>query len=160
MSAPLSNKQKADVAQIARRAFDHQIELGNLSEIVVFEDWRHSEQVKAVGKESLTSCVQDDFPVLMAHFCTLAGETGDALYWLNRAQTNPRRCALLKLEEACQEAGVAYPDYPAAIFRARHQSLEDAPVNKLWAMVFTVRNRRNSKHTGCSRACAKREEAA
>jgi hypothetical protein len=151
MSAPLSNKQKADLCQLYRRAYDYQLDRGALGDAALLEDFRHGEQLKAVGKQSLTSCTQDDFPVLMAHGCKLAGEDGDALYWLNRAATNPRRCALLKLEEACQEAGVWYPDYPRAICQTQFKCrLDDATAKQLWCLVFTLRNRRHAQHRGAA----------
>ena len=147
MSAALSNEQKANIAIVARKAFDCQVATGVLGDSADLADWRHEQQLAAVGKESLTSCTQDDFPTLMAHFYKLAGEDGLAMKWIVRGQTNPKRVALAKLGEACLEAGVKYPDYPAAICRQRYKcELEALSPNQLWKIFYTVRNRRDSVH--------------
>ena len=147
MAAPLSHEQKGVLCQLYRRAFDYQVDRGALGDSAVFEDWRHEQQSAAVGKESLTSCSQDDFAPLMSHGYKLAGEDGLAMKWIVRGQTNPKRVALAKLGEACLEAGVKYPDYPAAICRQRYKcELEALSPNQLWKIFYTVRNRRDSVH--------------
>jgi hypothetical protein len=58
-----------------------------------FDNWRHAEVAKACGKAGLRCCENHDYPIVMAHFLKLAGEDGQALNWLLRAQSDGRRQA-------------------------------------------------------------------
>jgi hypothetical protein len=147
MSTPLTHEQKGILCQAARRAFDHQVELGAIGDSADPQDWRREQQIIATGKESLTSCTQDDFAPLLARFAHLEGKDDVALRWELRAQTHPKRVALSKLQEACREAGVDYPGYPETICWTQNKcGIEDATAKQIWRLVFTVRNRRHSQH--------------
>jgi len=144
MAAPLSRRQKAIICQAARRAYDHQLTIGALGDAAEFESWRRGQQQAVAGKESLTSATQDDYEILMARFLDLAGDSGQAMKYLVRGQTNPRRVVMAKIEEECAARGL-HIGYADTICRARNHglSLQDASEKILWQVFYTVRN---SKH--------------
>jgi len=83
MPNPLSKKQKAYIAQLARRAFSEISKCGladGLGETDAerFKNWRRQEQEEACGKASLTRCNQDDYLGLKAHFEVIAGDLDKA----------------------------------------------------------------------------------
>ncbi len=61
----LTNRQKASLCQMARQAW---IEAGSDLD---FSDWRRQQQLKVVGKASLTQCNQDDYRPLANHFVAI-----------------------------------------------------------------------------------------
>ena len=61
----LTNRQKASLCQMARQAW---IEAGSALD---FSDWRRQQQLKVVGKASLTQCNQDDYRPLANHFVAI-----------------------------------------------------------------------------------------
>lgn len=75
----LTRKQKASLAQLARKAFDHLDDLGLLTDVpggstsARFAAWRRAQQAEAVGHASLTTCSNDHFRPLRAHFNALLG---------------------------------------------------------------------------------------
>lgn len=71
--APLSNKQKAVIAQTARQAWDIQVRAG-FTDGLTYDEWRHAEQAKACGTSSLRAATNNHYRPLMAHFLTLAGK--------------------------------------------------------------------------------------
>jgi hypothetical protein len=146
---PLSIVQKREIAQLARRAYDawsereafEAINAGQ-SRTACFEAWRHVEQGKACGIQSLCASTQAHYGRLVAHFQALGGNTAAATRTLVRDADNDRRIARYKLDQALQERGLR-PDYAAAICRRQYRcGLEDANAKQLWRLVFTVRNRR------------------
>jgi hypothetical protein len=62
----------------ARKAFDLQINLGNLDAGETFDSWRRAQVMAAVSKPGLTACHHDDFRPLLAHFQCLAGDDAGA----------------------------------------------------------------------------------
>ncbi|MDD3885376.1 MAG: hypothetical protein PHI35_00710 [Victivallaceae bacterium] len=147
-NGPLTREQKARLMILAREAFEkHCAETGERFTAAGLETWRRAEQVKACGKASLRASSQMDFLPLKAHFLNLLGDSGNALNLLLHQQTEPARQARFKLEEACEERGLAM-SYPAAICKRQYRcSLDEANAKQLWHLVFTVRNRRKSAKT-------------
>lgn len=149
MSSPLSNEQKGILCRLAREAYDawsgrEAFEECNpeLSASKCFEAWRRVEQGKAVGIQHLTACTQDHFLSLRAHFKAMLGNGAGALQDHLRAQEEPRIRARWKLQQALDERGLDQ-GYAAAICRRQYRcELGDASEKQLWALFFTVTNRR------------------
>lgn len=136
MGAPLDNGQKAKICMLAREAWEEEGRPGDPQE------WRHQEQARACGHGSLRACGQEHYLLLKGHFLSLLGREDAAFRALVRHGTEDRRVALHKLREACRDAGVTYPDYPAAIARNKHKrALDDCDEKVLWQLVFTVRRK-------------------
>jgi hypothetical protein len=156
MSAPLTNHQKAYLAQLAARAQNRLAALARGCEphgpmaadacVLTPEAWRHSEVARACGKAGLRCCSQDDFKRVEAHFLHLLGEDGRALNAHVQAETEPRRVAEWKLVQACQEFGF-HLAYAEAICRRQHHGagLGEVGVKAIWQLVYTVRNRGRAK---------------
>ena len=113
--SPLSNLQKRDIAIAARRAYDAKFDReafeainSELSKSDCFNAWRHVEQGKAVGIQSLREMTQAHFGRLLAHFQAMTGEAGQerASRTLARDADNPRRIARYKLDQALRERGL------------------------------------------------------
>ncbi|WP_414664884.1 hypothetical protein [Horticoccus sp. 23ND18S-11] len=158
MSSPLSNEQKGRLCQLARQAYDawtgrEAFEEANptLAVSKCFEAWRRVEQGKAVREQSLTRCTQDHFLPLRAHFKAMLGNGDGALRDHLRAQEEPRIRARWKLEAALAERGLDQ-GYAAAICRRQFKcELGDASEKQLWALFFTVTNRRKPVAGGASK---------
>lgn len=88
-----------------------------------FDDWRHDECEKAVGKRGLTCADNDDYETLMAHFKSLRGEDGAAMNWHVRAQTNSARVAEHVLFREIQKASAfgCGPTYFEKICRDKYK---------------------------------------
>jgi hypothetical protein len=71
----LDPHQKGTVCGIAREAWDAWAGRGEFSAAHPgtnpFTAWRHAEQLKAVGQQSLTRCTPDQYRALCAHFIRL-----------------------------------------------------------------------------------------
>lgn len=147
--SPLSNLQKRDIAIAAHKAWlacpEREALLAvnsELSATAVEAAWRHVEQGKAVGVQSLRACTQAHYGRLLAHFQALAGETGAAAHTLARDADNDRRVALFKLRQALRERGLQ-ESYAAAICRTQYRcALAEASPKQLWRLVFTIRSRK------------------
>jgi len=146
---PLSILQKREIAQLARRAYDAWSEReafeainAEQSKTACFEAFRHVEQGKACGVQSLRACTQAHYGRLVAHFQAMGGNAAAATRTLVRDADNDRRIARYKLDHALQERGLR-EEYAAAICRRQyHCGLDGANARQLWSLVFTVRNRR------------------
>lgn len=144
----LSHLQKRDIALAARDAYQAWPEReafeainSHLTRTDCFEAWRHVEQGKAVGIQSLCECTQAHYARALAHFQRLAGQEGAAQHTEARDQDNPRRIALWKLRQALTEAGLP-ESYAAAICRRQYRcALSEASDKQVWCLVYTVRNR-------------------
>lgn len=71
----LTNPQKATLAQIARKAYNRQDDLGLIDDAVSFADWRHSETFAACGISSFRKARQSDFTTIRGHFENLSGDS-------------------------------------------------------------------------------------
>ena len=144
---PLSNLQKQKLAAMAHYAYrevapEHQD----------FDDWRHDEVRKMVGKGGLRECVNADYLPLKSHFLNLCGNVKGAFRAALRSVTEPREWAYAALLKACGEAGDVFADIKAAMGYARGfvknkrgVSLEDADEKTIWHAVFTVRRKAQSE---------------
>lgn len=149
--SPLSHPQKREIAIAAHKAWlacpEREALLALNSEMsatAVEAAWRHVEQGKAVGVQSLRACHQGHYGRLLAHFQAMAGETAAAAHTLARDADNDRRIALYKLREALRERGLQ-ESYAAAICRNQYRcALNDASPKQLWRLVFTVRSRKKA----------------
>lgn len=137
-TAPLSNKQKGIICEVARRAFNRMLESGSLeprADISIsehYKTWRHAEQLKAVGRSTLTACIQDDYNLLMAHFLNLAGEVEDALRYQEAAALDPKRLAENALREICKKRGVRIEYANEICQQAWKVDLRDASIEQIW----------------------------
>lgn len=146
LSGPFSNEQKASICILARTAADSM----GLSFVSTahFREWRQEQQFKAVGKQSLTECVQDDFLPVKAHFLNLAGKSVPAMNAHLEHQTEPERIAMHKLAEALAVIGKPMA-YAAAICRNQNKcELSEANSKQIWRLVFTIKNRGPKKASG------------
>ena len=148
MSAPLSHRQKAYLAQLAHRAFNRAAAIARgrgetqADDWRARDDWRHDQVSKACGKAGLRCCSQDDYKLVEAHFLELLGEPGRAFNCFVAAATERRRVAEWKLIHECESAG--YPmAYADAICRAQNHGagLQDVDESTLWRLIYTIRNR-------------------
>jgi hypothetical protein len=146
----LSLQQKAELCQLARKAYDRwpgreEFELANaeLSMSRCFEAWRRVEQGKAMGGEqSLCNATQDDFLKVRAHFSSLLGCGETAMRDLLRNAEEPRIRARYKLQEALDQRGLD-ENYAGAICRNQFKcTLGEASEKQLWNIFFTVSKRR------------------
>jgi hypothetical protein len=150
MSAPLTNHQKAYLAQLAARA--HRAWIAQdppTRSAITAEEFRHHQVASATGKLGLRCCSQDDYKTAEAHFLNLLGHTGEALNAHLRAATETRRVARYKLDQACAEFGLSI-NYANAICRRQHRGLtiDDITERQIWQLVYTIRNRgrANKRH--------------
>lgn len=147
MSAPLSNKQKFILADLARQAWAR---CGPQDDGIEEDAFRHREVIKAVGKPGLTACSQSDYKIVQAHFLQLLGRDGEAFNSLVRHETNDRRVVASKLITACRAACVRL-SYAEAICQSRYKcSLDDATVPQLWKIKFTIDARGRARRKSSS----------
>jgi len=144
MPAPLTNRQKAYLAQLCRRAFNRQAALahgrGDAWEIDE-EQWRHDQVARATGKLGLRCCSQLDYKAVESAFLDLAGEHGRAFDAAVRAQTERHRQAEAKLLENLRAYGFD-PTYAEPICRNMFKcSVLEATTEQLWKLCFTIRTR-------------------
>lgn len=145
MSAPLSNHQKAHLAQLARRAFNLESARARgrgETPPADFTAWRHEHVARACGRAGLRCCSQDNYKEVEAHFLDLLGQPARAFDAHVRGATNDRRIWEFKLLEACQQFGfhIAYAD--TICRRQNHGAgLDDVGTNILRNLFFTIRNR-------------------
>lgn len=144
MSAPLSNKQKAYLAQLIKQAYLRVVgEAG--PDVASVEDWRHQQVAAACGKLGLRCCGQDDYKRIEAHFLELLGEHGRAMKAHVAAETEPRRQAEAVLVRELERFGLRM-GYAEAICQRQYKcGLFDASEGQLWKLVYTVRNRGHAK---------------
>lgn len=146
----LSTDQKRQICMLARRAYEampnrETFELANdhLSATKCFEAWRHVEQGKVTGRQSLGDCTSEQhFLPLLAHFANLAGDGARALQLLLRHADERRIVVYFKLCLALEERGLD-EGYAAHICRCKFKcDLGDATEKNLWSLFFDVRKRR------------------
>ena len=157
----LSDKQKCEICKLARIVWDTRLsgetkaalaaQFGSAT--AAFNAWRHEQQTRAVGKESLVESADADFCALMAHFYLLLGNNLKAGTWIMRGATDAKRKILYLILTNCVRAALGYPSYPNAICRAQFKcNLWQASHGQLVCILSTVRNRISSR--------SKREAAA
>jgi hypothetical protein len=148
MPASLSNYQKRDIAIVAKRAYDawegrEAFEAINSDQprTKCLEAWRHVEQGKAVGIQSLTEMTQHHFNRVLAHFQSLAGDTQAATRARVRDASNGARIARHKLDTELRIRGLG-ADYAATICQSKYRcTLAQASEKQLWSLYYDVRKR-------------------
>lgn len=159
--APLSKRQKQLLCRIARTVWEKEgrpyfdaVAWASGSELALspseaFELWRHETQERTCGRRHLTCATQRDYPVLMAEYARMLGDTEQAMYWVMRAADDPARQAMAKLKEElkCARGTIARPEeYVSAIARRQYGAeVSELSANQIWSLVFTIRNRVRSK---------------
>lgn len=161
MANPLSKKQKAQLAQLARQAFSKLDKYGALdapgdTDSARFASWRHAQQAEACGQPSLTRCTQDDYLPLRAHFNGLLGRDDKAFTDILKSgpendhadptDTPEARGQLIHLINQEIDGTKYHPGYVLAIarnkFRKSHlKNLETLPVSQLKQLLITIKNR-------------------
>lgn len=159
---PLSNLQKARIAQLAAQAYKAQKYLD-----LTLEEWRRSEQEIACGRSSLRECTQVHFLSLVAHFQALAGDKAESKKtWSRTGRVKDsgimhdthenRQTAMAKITEALKEhqaamaltgqpPAVTYP-YVLAIVKNQHKKpIDQLTATQLQRLLFTVTNRISAK---------------
>lgn len=148
MSAPLTNNQKRELSQLARRSFLRFSareaageELDPRPSGLGEAGWRRWHVAEACDKAGLRCCSQDDYAAVKAHLLDLLGDTAGALDWHVRAQTEPIRQARAVLDRELEAAAdVISRGYIAAICRSKYKcAIEDCSVRQTWSLVYDVR---------------------
>ncbi len=159
---PLSAKQKGILSQIAADAFAIQSRLGLVDPGVKLDAWRHAEAIAAV-KCRISEAEQRHYLPLKGHFQSLAGKTGvRTLKALVAPADDPDRQAaaqalrteLARFAQIPDKDGRPMGDHRAEAYLlacAKHKGTvqpatvatirETWPVAKIWALVYTLRNR-------------------
>lgn len=158
---PLSKKQKAHLAQLARQAFNQLDKVGLIdapgdTTSARFAAWRHAQQAEACGQPSLTRCTQDDYLPLRAHLNGLLGRDDRAFTDHLKAgpendhadpnDTPEHRDQLIHLINE-QIDGTRYSiGYVIAIARnkcrnPRLKNLESLTVTQLTQLLMTIKSR-------------------
>lgn len=159
MSAPLNNKQKAYLSQLARRAFNLEAARARGAGDVIAEGdpdggspqdpllrdaehYRHAHVAFACGKLGLRCCSQDDYRVIEAHFLNILGEVKRAFNSFVLSATEKTRVAKYMVVQACKEFDFQI-GYAEHICREQNHgaSLDEVDVKTLWRIVFTIRTR-------------------
>lgn len=144
--------QKRELCALARRVYvrwpgREEFENANpeMSATACFEAWRHFEQGKACGRQSLCDCTQDDFLKIRAHFHSLLGNGGQAARDLLRSEEEPRIRARYILQQEL-DARKLDESYAATICRSKYKCpLGEATDRQLWGLVFDIRKRRKAQ---------------
>ncbi|WP_009964038.1 hypothetical protein [Verrucomicrobium spinosum] len=143
LSKPLTNLQKATLSQWAKKGYTRAKELDLTDEKEA--DWRGRESIAACGRR-ISEATNGDYLVLLAHFQSLAGDSGKAFASTMRAQNDPKRQALHKLDSELTKAGLDRA-YAEAICMSTYKcSIAQASPKQTWQLMYTIRNRRNSTH--------------
>lgn len=136
---PLSNEQKTRLALLAKKAAMRQYLPTSGPE---HDAWRQ-ERSLALAKVRISEARQRHWNDLHAVWQDLAGESGKAFDILMRADGNPRRVAMYKLEQELKSRGLA-DNYAASIcFSMFKVSLADASAKQLWKVLFTIRSHKH-----------------
>ena len=136
---PLSNSQKAALAQIARAGWSRQVSLALTGETA--DAWRAREAIECCGKR-ISEATARDFEALMSHFLNLAGDTKGAMRYALKAHSAPRTQALWRLDRELERAGLprSYAEtICASVFKCSLTEADPAQVKKV---MFTVRHRK------------------
>ena len=141
--APLSREQKRDLVLAARRAYAKL--QGQGQALPDFEEWRHQQQILTVERESLTTCHNEDYLFLLAHYQSLCGYKQAAERSIVRATVEPRIWAMNKFSEECEAAADVLPQarqYAAGFLRnSRGVELDDASAKQIWHAIYIIRRR-------------------
>lgn len=152
-TAGLSNEQKAQLAILARRAYDKHKEAGLIDDDVTFDAWRGTECIAATrGRVTgFRGATNRDYRQIRGHFALLAGEVETAFH--DAVNGTPEQAdweqAWNILSRETMAKGHAFPAYPAAICNQQYKCpLREATKKQLWSLIYTIRSRKESKAKG------------
>lgn len=122
-----------------------------IAQTTLFNYWRRREVAnalrerckrKAAPPNSFKILSQTDYGFVLAHFVGMYNfERGVEIF--NKAKAQEYATVMALLEKSCRERGLDYPSYPNHVCKDQFRcEVEDASVNQLWCLVYTVRNRR------------------
>lgn len=144
-NAPLSSRQKQELAWLARQAWA----VASRESGESFDDWRHEQVLQAVGEPGLTACRQRHFKTLRGHFMDVLGRGSrrdvfrDFLGAENGQQD--RELAMAKLQHLEREVKDVIPapiQYAEGMLKRRGvRCLGDATVQQLWHCAMMLRKR-------------------
>ncbi|WP_009965358.1 hypothetical protein [Verrucomicrobium spinosum] len=143
LSKPLSNLQKATLSQWAKKGYTRARDLDLTDEKEA--DWRGQESIAACGRR-ISEATNGDYLVLLAHFKNLAGDSGGAFQATMRAQSDPKRQALHKLDTELTKAGLDRAYAEKICMDTYKCTIAQATAKQIWNLMYTIRNRRNSTH--------------
>lgn len=162
--ALLSKRQKAALAQLARKAYDVQAGLG-LAE-GPFDDWRHAavwEHLRVSGFRQMT---QRGYGTMAKRFTELAGGKQLPRAARRTADVDDTRRAWYALKSACAALAEAFGGadgaeaYAEALLGRIHKTTpEGATARQLWQVLYTMRNRANAKRRNGGEAAEAPEAA-
>jgi len=136
---PLSTLQKRAILALARSAYEIARE-HDLTDLP-FDEWRHTESVKACGT-TISKASNGDYNKLKAHFQNEKGDTKGALESLDKDATDAYRTARHALDRELALRSLP-PEYVEKICRDEFNcDLKSATPEQLIKLRFTVRNRR------------------
>ena len=140
----------------ARRAYSEQAKAGLVDDGVDFDAWRRAtlhDVVGAAAPDSFRAVTQRDYAAVMDYFGRLAGDKrAEARRSDTIADEERRALWALNLVEG-EVAGTlggreGARRYADALFRKIHKTDRyGATARQVWAVIFTLRNRANSKRT-------------
>lgn len=149
MGAPLTNGQKAYLAQLASRARNFRAAVARGQGTPIDgrseEAFRHEEVAAACGKLGLRCASQDDYAAIKGHFLELLGQHQRAFEAEVRSATESRRQAEAVLVRECEAFGLHLAYAEAICQRQFRCGLWDASEKQIWCLVYTVRNRGRKK---------------
>ena len=142
----------------ARRAYSEQAKAGLVDDGVDFDAWRRAtlhDVVGAAAPDSFRAVTQRDYAAVMDYFGRLAGDRaptgGNSKRTTARDEVRRAQWALRQVELSVadafggREGAMRYAD---ALFQKIHQTDRFlATAKQIWAVIFTLRNRANSKRT-------------
>lgn len=158
---PLSKKQKAHLAQLARQAYNHMggdatTDAPGDTASARFAHWRHAQQFEVTGLSSLRQCTQGHYLPLRAHFNHILGRDDQAFEDTIKAapendhaaedDTPERRQQLQHLISETLHGTKYHTGYVLAIARNKFRkpsltSLRPLTVTQLKQLLITIKNR-------------------
>jgi hypothetical protein len=143
---PLSPKQKAMIGRAAGRAYQR-AKQHELHDDLSADDWRHREAREAVGC-TISEAQQRHVASLMAHFCKLAGDPGEAFDWAlkDQPEMQDRQLALhalhFQLARLPNGTDMERLAYAQTICKSRfHVGLDMASAQQIAQVMMTVKTR-------------------
>jgi len=131
----LSNKQKARLSMLARKAYAVQRVQG-----IDCDEWRHEIAISACGCR-ISEAIQDHWTDLYSAFVDLAGEPEKAFAAQVRSGDNKRRIAMHKLTTLCKERGLDISYAESICTDTFKEPLSKATAKQLWCLYFTITKR-------------------
>jgi hypothetical protein len=151
-SSALNAEERQELGMVAKQAWEA---CGAKAAGIPADEWRHEQVAIATqGKAARVSDLRRGmFRDVLAHFLLIKGDTARAFRTAQRSGQDmaDRDLALHKLREACEEGGLAYPDYPAAICDRQFKcTLDELETGRIWFLFYTCTRRARAKNKNAS----------